>query len=205
MSSQLVVATANTHKVEEIRAILAPYLTGAQLARIVPLGAFTDAEPAEDGLTFLENSLIKARAATEATGQPSLADDSGICVDVLGGSPGIFSARWCGIHGDDAGNRELLLAQLEDVAAPNRGCEFVSVVSLVTPGEPEQHARGVVRGRLTTSEHGSGGFGYDPIFIPDGYGHTTAQLSPQEKNELSHRGIAIRKLVPQILALLGED
>ncbi len=202
MNGQLVVATNNAHKVAEIRSILAPFLTATQLARIVPLSNFTDKEPVEDGLTFLENSLIKSRAAAEVSGLPALADDSGITVDVLGGAPGIFSARWSGRHGDDKANRDLLLSQLAAVPAAARGCAFVSVVSLVVPGEGEFWAEGRVPGKLAFEARGEGGFGYDPVFIPTGYSKTTAQLTAEVKNSLSHRGIAVRELAPKIEQIL---
>lgn len=204
MKPGLVVATGNPHKVQEIRDILAPHLTSAQLERIVPLSDFTGEEPVEDGVTFLENSLIKSRAATRITGLPALADDSGIAVDVLGGAPGVFSARWCGHHGDDSGNRELLLSQLADVPEAHRSCAFVSAVSLVRPGGEETWAEGRVEGTLATEPAGSGGFGYDPVFIPRGHSVTTAQLSAAEKNALSHRGLAVRQLVQQIREILAD-
>lgn len=200
---QLVVASNNAHKVEEIRAILTPYLTPEQLGGIVPLSYFTTEEPLEDGVTFLDNSLIKARAASRISGLPALADDSGITVDVLGGAPGVFSARWCGTHGDDAANRNLLLAQLRDVPRPHRGCAFVTVMTLVSPTGEEWSAKGRVGGTLTTVPRGDNGFGYDPIFVPDGYEETTAQMSADQKNELSHRASALRQLAPAVVNALG--
>lgn len=203
-SPRLVVATGNPHKVEEIRSILTPYFSEAILADIAPLGQFTREEPVEDGVTFEANSLIKARAACRLTGLPALADDSGIAVDVLGGAPGVFSARWCGHHGDDRANRELLLAQLADVPDQHRGCAFVACVTLVLPDGREFATEGRVKGHLARQSSGSGGFGYDPIFVPDGFSVTTAQLSPAEKNALSHRGQAVRLMVEHLQELLGD-
>ena len=195
MSARLVFATSNAHKIFELEAILADAWRGFEAGCIAPMSAFDVPSPVEDGVTFEENSLIKARALARATGLAAIADDSGITVDVLGGAPGIFSARWSGRHGDDAANLSLLLDQLSDVPDPHRGAAFVSADVLVTPG-------GEVRGTLTREPIGQGGFGYDPIFIPDGYRVTTAQMSPQEKNAISHRGSAFRALMPAIVDYL---
>ena len=158
-------------------------------------------EPAETGATFEENALIKARACFEATGMPSVADDSGLCVDALNGMPGVLSARWSGA-GDDANNR-LLLTQLADVPDERRGAAFVAAVALVWPGG-EIVTMGRMPGRILHAEHGDGGFGYDPIFVADGNTMSNGELSPSDKDAISHRGQALRALAPEIAVALGE-
>lgn len=197
---KIVVATGNAHKLSEVRAILSPVADS-----IVPLSDFDAPEPVEDGITFAENALIKARSACEITGLAALSDDSGITVDVLGGAPGVFSARWSGHHGDDAANRNLLLAQLSDVPDRHRQAAFVSAIALVLPDGGETVVEGRVEGMLTREARGSGGFGYDPIFIPTGHEQTTAEMTAEEKNALSHRGIALRKLLPIVTELTLGD
>ncbi|GEM00433.1 non-canonical purine NTP pyrophosphatase [Cellulomonas terrae] len=160
-------------------------------------------EPVEDGVTFTENALIKARALAAFTGLPAVADDSGLSVDVLGGAPGIFSARWAGTHGDDAANLALLLAQLADIAEPHRTARFVCAAALVTPDGFEHVETGTLEGVLATEPRGTGGFGYDPILVPVGETRTCAELSPEEKNAISHRGTAFRALVPTLVRVLG--
>ena len=168
-------------------------------------------EPVEDGVTFAENALIKARALSAATGLPAVADDSGLAVDVLGGAPGIFSARWSGRHGDDVANLELLLAQLSDVRAEHRNAAFVCAAALVTPDGREEVCLGDMPGVLTTAPRGTNGFGYDPILVPfeqePGPGgvrgqRTSAELEPSEKNAISHRGKAFRALAPAVAAAI---
>lgn len=205
---RLVLATRNEHKVGEVRAILADALAGrldpAVLDdAVVGVGEFSVPEVAETGVTFAENALLKARAAATATGLPAIADDSGLCVDVLGGAPGIFSARWCGRHGADTENVRLLLAQLADVPDGHRGAAFVAAVALVLPSGEEIVEHGRAGGTLTRAVSGSGGFGYDPILLVDGDTRTMAQLDPAEKNAISHRGQALRQLAPRLLALLA--
>jgi XTP/dITP diphosphohydrolase len=177
----------------------------------------------EDGVTFAENALIKARAVCAATGLPAVADDSGLAVDVLGGAPGIFSARWAGKHGDDLANLDLLLGQLGDVRPEHRQAGFVCAAALVTPDGREEVRLGEMRGVLATAPRGTNGFGYDPILVPeedprfageafagtasgalaDGPGRrTAAELSPDEKNAISHRGKAFRALAPLVVAAL---
>ena len=190
MSARLVFATSNAHKVSELEAILAPAWEGFEAGCVARMSDFDVASPVEDGVTFEENSLIKARALTRATGLAAIADDSGIAVDVLGGAPGIFSARWAGSHGDDAANLRLLIDQLSDVPDAHRGAAFVSAAVLVTPDGRE------------FVERGEGGFGYDPIFVPEGFEVTTAQMSAEQKNAISHRGIAFRALMPHIVEYL---
>jgi XTP/dITP diphosphohydrolase len=201
-----VLATHNAHKVGELRAILAA--TGLDPASVVGARDVGAPEPVEDGVTFAENALIKARALAAFTGLPAVADDSGLSVDVLGGAPGIFSARWAGRHGDDAANLRLLLDQLADIAPPHRAARFVCAAALVTPDGVEHVEMGHLLGTLATEPRGDGGFGYDPVLVPDGQdpsapARTCAQLTPEEKNAISHRGQAFRALAPVIAAVLG--
>lgn len=190
---RVVLATHNAHKVAEFGHIVAA--TRPDLEVI----AYDGPEPVEDGVTFTENALIKARAAAAHTGLPALADDSGICVDALGGAPGAFSAYWAGHRKDAAANVELLLDQLSDIADPRRTAHFTSVIALVTPEGAEHVVEGVWPGRLATTPAGVGGFGYDPVFIPDGQTgaeRTAAELSAEEKNAQSHRARAFVALTP---------
>ncbi|WP_448071500.1 RdgB/HAM1 family non-canonical purine NTP pyrophosphatase [Georgenia yuyongxinii] len=201
--TRLVLATHNAHKVRELGEILAPLVPGLAVGAVrgaVDLGA---AEPVEDGVTFAENALIKARALAAATGLPAVADDSGLCVDVLGGAPGVFSARWAGRHGDDRANLELLLAQLADVPERHRGAHFACAAALVTPSGLEVVEEGTMPGTLLPAPRGAGGFGYDPILLPVGETRSAAELSPAEKNAISHRGKAFAALAPHIVAALG--
>ncbi|HEY0188447.1 MAG TPA: RdgB/HAM1 family non-canonical purine NTP pyrophosphatase [Cellulomonas sp.] len=199
---RLVLATHNAHKLGELRAILAPELPDLDPAVVVGARDLGAPEPVEDGTTFAENALIKARALVAATGLPAVADDSGLAVDVLGGAPGIFSARWSGRHGDDAANLALLLAQLGDIAPEHRGARFTCAAALVTPDGREQVEVGHLVGTLAAAPRGTGGFGYDPILVPTGEQRTCAELSPEEKNRISHRGQAFRALVPAIVRAL---
>ncbi|MFC2608819.1 MAG: RdgB/HAM1 family non-canonical purine NTP pyrophosphatase [Peptidiphaga gingivicola] len=192
---KLVLATRNPHKVAELRAILLPLLPGAQ---IVGAEAFDVPEPVEDEVTFAGNALIKARQLAEATGLLALADDSGICVDAMGGAPGVFSARWCGRHGDDAANLELLLAQMADVPERRRGASFVCAAAMAAPDGREEVAEGVMRGSLLFAPRGENGFGYDPIFRPEGLSVSSAELTPERKEAISHRGKAFRALAARI-------
>ena len=192
---KLVLATRNPHKVAELRAILLPLLPGAQ---IVGAEAFDVPEPVEDEVTFAGNALIKARQLAEATGLLALADDSGICVDAMGGAPGVFSARWCGRHGDDAANLELLLAQMADVPERHRGASFVCAAAMAAPDGREEVAEGIMRGSLLFAPRGENGFGYDPIFRPEGLSVSSAELTPERKEAISHRGKAFRALAVRI-------
>ncbi|WP_299087034.1 RdgB/HAM1 family non-canonical purine NTP pyrophosphatase [uncultured Microbacterium sp.] len=194
--SRIVLATHNPHKVEEFDAIVAA--TRPDLEVI----GYDGPEPVEDGVTFADNALIKARAAAAHTGLPALADDSGICVDVLGGAPGVFSAYWAGHKKDAVANLELLLDQLADIADPHRTARFVSTIALVTPGGDEHVVEGLWPGRLARRPSGDGGFGYDPIFLPDGQGgRSAADLSAEEKNAASHRARAFVALAPLLADL----
>lgn len=192
---KLVLATRNPHKVAELRAILLPLLPGAQ---ILGAEAFDVPEPVEDEVTFAGNALIKARQLAEATGLLALADDSGICVDAMGGAPGVFSARWCGRHGDDAANLELLLAQMADVPERHRGASFVCAAAMAAPDGREEVAEGDMRGSLLFAPRGENGFGYDPIFRPEGLSVSSAELTPERKEAISHRGKAFRALAARI-------
>ncbi|RHA43513.1 RdgB/HAM1 family non-canonical purine NTP pyrophosphatase [Cellulomonas rhizosphaerae] len=202
MSPRLVLATHNAHKVGELRAILAPVLPELAGDDVVGARDVGAPEPVEDGVTFEANALIKARALAAFTGLPAVADDSGLAVDVLGGAPGIFSARWSGRHGDDAANLALLLAQVSDIAPEHRGARFVCAAALVTPDGFEHVETGALVGTLTFEPRGAGGFGYDPALVPLGESRTCAELSPDEKNAISHRGQAFRALAPVIARVL---
>jgi XTP/dITP diphosphohydrolase len=165
----------------------------------------------EDQTSFAGNALLKARAACAATGLIAVADDSGLAVDILGGSPGIFSARWSGGHGDDAANNALLLAQLSDIAEEHRGATFVCAAALVAPDGTEVVELGEMRGHLLHEGRGENGFGYDPLFVPDdqpagvttGSERTSAELTAEQKDAISHRGTAFRALAPHVATLLG--
>ncbi len=175
---------------------------------MVDAGAVGAPDVAETGVTFAENSLLKARAVAEATGLVAIADDSGLAVDVLGGAPGIFSARWSGRHGDDAANLQLLLAQLADVPDEYRGAAFVCAAALAVPGSSPDGGREVVEygqleGTLLREPRGEGGFGYDPVLQPNGLDRSCAELSSEEKNAISHRGHAFRALLPAIVEALA--
>ncbi|WP_035793548.1 RdgB/HAM1 family non-canonical purine NTP pyrophosphatase [Kitasatospora mediocidica] len=198
---RLVLATRNQHKVAELRAILATVgldveLVGADAYPEIP-------DVAETGVTFAENALLKAHALAQATGLPAVADDSGLCVDVLGGAPGIFSARWAGKHGDDQANLDLLLAQLSDIAPPHRAAHFACAAAFALPDGTERVVEGRLSGDLRTAPAGAGGFGYDPILQPQGESRTCAELTADEKNAISHRGQAFRALAPVVRELLG--
>ncbi|MFD7899174.1 RdgB/HAM1 family non-canonical purine NTP pyrophosphatase [Streptomyces sp. NPDC059743] len=199
--TRLILATRNTGKLTELRAILAdaglPHdLVGADAYPDIP-------DVKETGVTFAENALLKAHALADATGLPAVADDSGLCVDVLGGAPGIFSARWAGTHGDDTANLNLLLAQLADIPAPHRTAHFACAAALALPDGTHRVAEGRLLGTLRTTPTGTGGFGYDPILQPEGDTRTCAELTATEKNAISHRGKAFRALVPAVRELLG--
>ena len=194
---RVVLATRNAHKVAELNRILAH--TGFT-GELVGLDEFPDApEVAETGRTFADNALLKARAIAAHTQLPAVSDDSGLTVHALNGMPGILSARWAGKHGEDDANLELVLGQLADVA--ERGAAFICVAALVLPGGGgEWTATGVLAGTLTRARRGGNGFGYDPIFVPEGLDTTTAELAPAEKDAISHRGRAFRSIAPLIAA-----
>ncbi|HEV7962066.1 MAG TPA: RdgB/HAM1 family non-canonical purine NTP pyrophosphatase [Actinoplanes sp.] len=194
MTARLLLATANKKKLVELQRILDRALGTSRVA-LVGIGDFDDyPEVPETGLTFGENALIKARAGVARTGLPTVADDSGLAVDALSGMPGVFSARWAGGHGDDRANLELVLAQISDLAEEHRGASFVCAAALVTPNGREHLVEGRQTGRLLRERRGEGGFGYDPIFLGDGQDRTNAELTPAEKDVISHRGKAFREL-----------
>lgn len=205
---RVVLATHNEHKVHELEQILADLLEPLRID-LVGMSAYPDlGEPVEDGVDFVQNALIKARAVTEATGLPALADDSGLAVDVLGGSPGIFSARWSGTAGPrpqkDAANNALLLAQLSDVKDEDRAAGFVCAAVLALPDGRSEAAQGSVRGMLGREPRGEHGFGYDPLLVLED-GRTLAELDDTEKNAISHRGRAFRALLSSaaVIELIG--
>jgi XTP/dITP diphosphohydrolase len=199
-SPRLVLATANQHKLAELTRILAAGKVAVDLIGLADFPGSPDV--AETEPTFAENALLKARAIAEFAHLPAVADDSGICVDALNGMPGVLSARWSGRHGDDAGNLALLLAQLTDVPDDRRGAHFVCAAALVLPSGREHVSEGAVHGRLIRQARGANGFGYDPIFVPVRAEITTAEMTPEAKDKISHRGKALRGLAPVIAALL---
>jgi XTP/dITP diphosphohydrolase len=193
MGIRIVLATHNAHKVAEFQAILSERLGELEIV------AYDGPEPVEDGASFSDNALIKARAAAAHTGLPALADDSGVCVGILGGAPGIFSARWAGHGKGDAANLTLLLDQLADIRDPHRAAWYACHIALVVPETGFEHvAVGEWRGRLADAPRGANGFGYDPAFLPDGFDRTAAELSAAEKNAVSHRTRAFEELIPAL-------
>lgn len=197
---RLLVASRNAKKLAELRRVLdAEGIVGIEPIGLDEVPDFPE-EP-EDGATFAENALIKARSGARATGLPCLADDSGLAVDALNGMPGVLSARWAGHHGDDAANNALLLAQLTDVPDARRGAAFVSACALVVPGGGETVEEGRWSGSVLREPRGKGGFGYDPLFLPEGSDRAAAELTPAEKDAASHRGRALRALAPALRAL----
>jgi len=200
--TKLLLATRNAKKLVELDRILAASeVTGIEVIGLDAVSEFPEApETAPD---FEGNALAKARDAVAATGLPAVADDSGLAVDALNGMPGVLSARWSGGHGDDAANLRLVLGQLGDVPDDRRAAAFVCAAALVLPGGAEIVVRGEWRGTLIREARGSNGFGYDPIFVPEGDTRTSAELDPAEKDALSHRGRALRLLLPHITAALG--
>jgi XTP/dITP diphosphohydrolase len=202
---RVVVATANQHKLDEIRALLDDVIEGLEL---VPMGALGVASPEEDGDTFADNALIKARACVAATGLPAIADDSGIEVDALDGAPGVRSARYAGEPSDDAANHLLLLVSLAAKGAQTpeqRRATFVAAVAVVSADGREEVFEGRMHGHLVASPRGTNGFGYDPLFVADDTldGRTNGELSPAEKDAISHRGRAMRALRPRLADLLS--
>ncbi len=194
--TQIVLATHNAHKVAELQAIV------ARVRPDIEVVGYDGPEPVEDGTSFQANALIKARTAAAHTGLVALADDSGVCVDVLGGSPGIFSAYWAGHAKDDAANLALLLDQISDLERDeDRGAHYTSVIALVTPQGHERTVEGIWPGRIAREPRGEAGFGYDPVFVPEGDGRTAAELTAEEKNAVSHRARALEALVPLLAEL----
>lgn len=194
MSTRLLLATRNLKKLAELQRILDAAL-GPETVGLLGLADVSEYdEVPETGLTFVDNALLKAREGLARTGLPTVADDSGLAVDALNGMPGVFSARWSGRHGDDTANLELVLAQLSDVDDADRGARFVCAAALALPGGEEFTVLGEMLGHLTREPRGTGGFGYDPIFVAESHTMTNAELSPAEKDAISHRGKAFRAI-----------
>ena len=189
---KLIIASNNKHKIKEIKKILA-----GKFSEILSLGeADIDHDTVEDGVTFMENARKKAREIAEISGCAALADDSGICVDFLGGEPGIYSARYSGGHGNDEDNNALVLKRLGDTDL--RGAHYTCAMSLCYPDGRLVEAEGYLYGHITKNPRGEGGFGYDPLFVPDGESRTVAQMTDEEKNEISHRANALRALLEKL-------
>lgn len=193
---RVVLASHNAHKLDELKRIIGSHLPGVELV------SYTGPEPVESGTSFEENALIKARVAAEHSGLPAIADDSGIAVDILGGAPGIFSARWAGPGRDSQDNLNLLLWQISDIDDDHRRAAFVCAAALVMPHGDEVVRLGRWQGSILREERGAGGFGYDPIFVPDGETRSSAELSQAEKDAESHRARAFLALAPEITARL---
>jgi len=198
--TKLVVGTHNTKKLTELRRILRAEIPALEILGLDDIDPYD--EPVETENTFEGNALIKARAAAAASGLPALADDSGICVDALNAMPGVLSARWSGSPRDDQRNNELLLAQLHDIPEERRHAEFRCAVAFVLPSGEEHLEIGVMRGRILSQLQGSAGFGYDPLFIADGQRVSNAELSAEDKDRISHRGRALRDIIPTVAKAL---
>jgi XTP/dITP diphosphohydrolase len=203
---QLLLATHNAHKLEELRRILATYATDLHDVEVVGLddiGPFDP--PVENGASFVENAVLKARVAASQCHLTTIADDSGITIDALNGMPGVLSARWAGKHGDDEANLRLVLAQLADVPDDRLGAAFVCAAALVVPGTNRgKVAEERMLGHIVRKPVGENGFGYDPIFVALGESVTNAELAPERKDEISHRGKALRALVPYIITAMSD-
>ena len=198
--TRVLLASRNCKKLAEMQRILAPLVPDIEVLGLDDVSEYD--EPRETEPTFEGNALIKARAALAATGLPSLADDSGLCVDALNGMPGVLSARWSGAGKDDLRNNELLLSQLADVPDERRGARFVAAVAFCR-SDGEDVVTGEMPGRVIHEMRGEGGFGYDVLFVPDGYDITTAQMDKAHKDELSHRGKALRAMAPIVAKALA--
>ena len=203
MSDRLLLATRNPGKLAELQRLLESAVPGVAVVGLRDVPEYPEAP--ETGTTFAENALLKAREAVRYTGLPAVADDSGLTVDALNGMPGVLSARWSGRHGDDAANTALLLGQLADVPDERRGAAFVCAAAVVTPDGAERVLERSWRGQVVREPRGSNGFGYDPVFLPDGLERTAAELSAAEKDARSHRGQAFAALVPLVGELLGRS
>ena len=198
---RVVLATQNAHKLIEMRRILDEAGLDIELVGTDQFPELTDV--VENGSTFAANALLKARSVCAETGLPAIADDSGLGVDALNGMPGIFSARWSGAHGDDLANLNLLLGQLTDVPDARRGAAFHCAAAVVLPDGTERVVEGTIDGTLIREPRGTNGFGYDPIFVPVGESRTTGEMSAEEKDSISHRGRAMRALVPVLREILA--
>ncbi len=201
MTTKVVIASRNEHKIDEMRRILNEAGLSLDLVGIREFPDLPDVD--ETGTTFAENALLKAREICAFTGLPAIADDSGLCVDALGGMPGIFSARWSGTHGNDLANLQLLLAQISHVAPDRRTASFRCAAAIVMPSGAEEVVEGIMRGSIIDTPRGTNGFGYDPIFIAEGYSITTAEMDSASKDAISHRGLAIAALAPTLAQLLS--
>ena len=201
MKHTLVLATRNNGKIVEFRRILDSLAPGE--IDLVGVDQFPDLIDVEEtGKTFEENALLKAHYTARATGFPAISDDSGLCVDALNGDPGIYSARWAGVHGDDKANLEKILGQLMQVPDENRGAHFTCVAALALPDGREHVEEGVFQGRILHAPIGENGFGYDPIFAPLGMSISSAQMNASEKDSISHRGKALREIAPHVIQML---
>jgi len=201
MAHPLLLATRNKGKIEEFRRILEAIAPGE--IELLGLDKFSDLhDVVEDGQTFHENALKKAREMSLATGLPAIADDSGLCVDALNGDPGIYSARWAGSHGDDSANTAKVLAQLRDVPAKDRRAHFTCVAALYLPDGRSHCEEAHFDGWILRAPVGEHGFGYDPIFRPEGYDISSAQMSAEEKDAISHRGKSLRAIAPHVIGAL---
>jgi XTP/dITP diphosphohydrolase len=200
MTTRLLLATRNAGKLAELQRLLETAVPGVEVVGLRDVDDYPEAP--ETGATFAENALLKAREAVRYTGLPAVADDSGLTVDALNGMPGVLSARWSGRHGDDDANTALLLGQLADVPDERRGGAFVCAAAFVAADGTEHVLERQWRGTVIREKRGSNGFGYDPVFVPDGLEVTSAELAPEEKDARSHRGQAFAALVPVIAGTL---
>lgn len=201
MRKKLVIATRNAGKIAEFRRILDEISEGA--VELISVDQFPDLiEVEETETTFKGNALLKARYTAKATGFPAISDDSGLCIDALDGAPGVFSARWAGVHGDDKANVERVLDELRDVADEKRSAHFICVAAMVMPDGREIVTEGRLDGRILHSTIGSNGFGYDPVFAPLGLAVSSAEMSAEEKDSISHRGKALRAIAPHVIEML---
>jgi len=199
---QIVLATQNKGKIKEFERLLAEYASDIEVLGLAQFPNLPDV--AETGSTFIENSLLKSREVSEFTGLPAIADDSGLCIDYLNGEPGIYSARWSGIHGDDQANIAKALRELSGVSEKDRDAQFRCAVSLVFPSGHQNFGleiieEGELLGSITLEPRGSAGFGYDPIFQPEGHQLTLGEFAHGEKDKISHRGRAMRKIAPRLI------
>jgi XTP/dITP diphosphohydrolase len=198
--TKLLLATRNAGKLAELQRLLQTAVPGVEVVGLRDVEEYPEAP--ETGATFAENALLKAREAVRYTGLPAVADDSGLTVDALNGMPGVLSARWSGRHGDDDANTALLLGQIADVPEERRGAAFVCAAALVTPDGTERVLERQWRGSVVREKRGTNGFGYDPVFVPEGLQLTSAELTPEEKDARSHRGQAFAALVPVLAEVL---
>jgi XTP/dITP diphosphohydrolase len=198
--TRVFLASRNPKKLIELRRVLEEAVPAVEVVGLEDVAPYD--EPAETEPTFEGNALLKARAAVRATGLPSIADDSGLCIDALNGMPGVLSARWAGVAKDDAANNALVLQQLADVPDERRGAEFRCAVAMCLPDDREEVTFGSMRGSVIREQRGTGGFGYDVVFVAEGDTRTTAELTEEEKDAISHRGKALRALAPLVAAAL---